>query len=208
MFDEIESRFASKARTPKGRRGLQSIFRATRATLAEDGLQDTSLDTIAERAGLSQAALRHYFPTRDDLLQSFFVTTSEWFRAEVEKRLADARIQPRATLASCVTWHLEFMEQVETAFWLEASCYWLRHRPARRTRDDFYVWLTGRYATLIGRITPSLGARERQRRAYLMLTMVLGAWVTHGRGSALDLKVSSPDRRRLLIDTVMKIATS
>jgi hypothetical protein len=99
------------------------------------------------------------------------------------------------------------MENVETTFWLEASAYWLRRGQPRRVRDDFYRWLTGRYATLIGQIRPSLGARERQRRAYLMLTMVLGSWVTHGRGSSLGKSTDVAERRRLLVETIMEIAT-
>jgi AcrR family transcriptional regulator len=207
MFEMIESRFASKARTPKGRRALQGIFRATRAMVAERGLREASLDAIAARAGLTQAALRHYFPTRDDLLDSFFVTTSGWFRTQVEDILANERIPPRDKLESCVACHLEFMENVETVFWLEASAYWLRRGPTRRTRDDFYRWLTGRYAALIGTIRPPLDVRERQRRAYLVLTLVLGSWITHGRGSAFGTKADVAGQRRLLLDAALTIAT-
>ncbi|MCK6370191.1 MAG: TetR/AcrR family transcriptional regulator [Gammaproteobacteria bacterium] len=207
MLELIEKQFASKARTPKGRRALQSIFRAMRAIVAERGLREASLDAVAAHAGLSQAALRHYFPTRDDLLHSFFVTTSQWFRAQVEAILAQEGLRPQDKLENCIAWHLEYMEHVETVFWLEASAYWLRRTPPRRIRDEFYRWLTGRYAALIGKIVPRLDTRERKRRAYLVLTMVLGSWITHGRGSALNPATDVIERRRLLVETIMEIAT-
>ena len=70
-----------------------------------------------------------------------------------------------------------------------------------------YRWLVGQYAALISQMQPALSPSERQRKAYAILTLVLGAWITHGRGSAVDRKVSVQDRRQLLIDTAMDIAT-
>lgn len=208
MFEDIQAAFASKARTPKGQRALHAIFSATRAAIIERDLARLSLDRIASRSGLTQAALRHYFPTRDDLLQAFFVTASEWFHGQVEAILANDRIPPRDVLRNCIEWHLSYMEQVETVLWLEASAYWIRQRKPRQVRDEFYRWLTGRYATLIGRSNPSLGARERQRRAYLILTLVLGSWITHGRGSATGPAAAVTARRQLLVDAAINIATS
>jgi AcrR family transcriptional regulator len=208
MFEQIESRFSQNGRTPKGQRALRAVFRATRSLIAEKGLRETTLDSIAGKSGLTQAALRHYFPTRDDLLQAFFITASEWFRAEVEAILAGDHRPARKKLEQCIAWHLEYMENVETTFWLEASAYWLRREPPRRVRDTFYVWLTGQYAGLIGQIRPSTSGAERDRRAYLMLTLVLGSWITHGRGSAFTTKANVIEQRKLLIDAVMEIATS
>jgi AcrR family transcriptional regulator len=206
MFDQIEAHFAGTARTPKGERAMRAIFQATRITLAEKGLHGTSLDLIAAKAGLTQAALRHYLPTRDDLLTAFFAAATELFQSRMTEVLAGSGMHAREVLERCVTWHLEFMEAVDTAIWLDCSSYWLRHRQSRRMRDDWYSWLMGQYAALIGQIQPSVGVRERQRRAYAIHTLVLGAWVTHGRGSAMDRNANVPERRRLLIDVAIDIA--
>lgn len=208
MFDAIESIFTSPARTPKGRRALQAIFRATRQTVADRGVPGASLDEIANKAGLTQAALRHYFPTRDDLLFTFFGAASSWFRAEVEKLLSQDGVAPAQRLERCIGWHLEYMETVHSVIWLETAAFWLRQPQARRFRDDFWHWLLGQYTALIRQIRPTLDARERQRRAYVMLTLVLGSWVTHGRGSALFEKKKTAEQRQLLLDSVMGIALS
>jgi AcrR family transcriptional regulator len=206
MFDLIEARFAAAGQTPKGRKALREIFRATRHVVGQNGLYEASLDAIADRAGLTQAALRHYFRTRDDLLTAFFIAATEWLRSQLDELLALHQATPHEALERCVAWHLEYMESVDTAIWLESSAYWLRKTSPRRVRDDFYSWLTGQYAALIGRIRPELGSRECQRRAYSMLTLVLGAWITHGRGSATGSDSAIRSRRQLLIDAALDIA--
>lgn len=206
MLAAIEEQFAARGRTPKGRAARCAIFRATRAEVVSAGLHETSLDVIADRAGLSQAALRHYFPTRDELLSEFFTTASSWLQDQVAACFEQKELGAHARLENCIGWHLEYMEAVETTFWLEASAYWLRQAKTRRMRDDWYRWLMRQYAATIGEALPTLGRAERQRRAYAVLTLVLGAWITHGRGSAVHRSATPAERRRLLLDAAMDIA--
>lgn len=206
MLDQIEQHFAGAGRTPKGRRALGAIFRATREVILGSGVADASLDAIAGRAGLSQAALRHYFPTRDDLLASFFVSATAWYREQARSLLAAGIHGPRASLRTYVDWHLQYMEKVDTALWFESSAYWLRRPAVRRQRDDFYAWLLLQYATLIGEARPELRAGDRRQRAYALLTLVLGAWVTHGKGSAVTQGLPAARRRQQLLDSALAVA--
>jgi AcrR family transcriptional regulator len=206
MFEAIENHFAATGRTPKGQRTLRAIFRATRTAVTRHGIQELSLDGIASDAGLTQAALRYYFPTRDDLLTAFFVRATEWFQHRLAALLEDHAQSPRARLEACLTWHLEYMEEVDTIVWLEASAYWLRRDAGRRVRDEWYRWLVAQYAALIAEMQPSLRESERRRRAYAVLTLVLGAWVTHGRGSAVAPDIQGEARRHLLVDAALDIA--
>lgn len=207
-MDLIEEHFAAGGRTPKGRRTRRAIFAATRALVAERGLELTSLEAIANGAGLSQAALRHYFPTRDELLTAFFVAATRWFRTQVSNLLTAPDVPARQKLEHAISWHLEYMEHVDTAFWLEGSVYWIRHPQPRQTRDEFYRWLLGQYALLIREMKPALSAKESRGRAYTVLTLVLGAWITHGRGSAVRGAGTPLEQRQLLIATAMGIITA
>lgn len=207
MLDLIENRFAVEGRTPKGRKARLAIYRATRDLVGMYGLEATSLDAIADRAGLSQAALRHYFSTRDELLTAFFVSATRWLQDQVAGLIGGTDKTAQEQLAQCLSWHLEYMEHVDAAFWLETSAYWLRHRGARQTRDRFYTWLLRQYARLIGLAQPGLGARECQRRAYTLLTLVLGAWITHGKGSAVGGAGNRIEQRKLLVEVAMRIVT-
>lgn len=203
----MSARFASRARSPKGARALGAIFAATRELVAQRGLGQASLDAIAERAGLTQAALRHYFATREELLTAFFLSATEWFRDDVAALLlARDQIPARQRLEQCVDWHLEYMEHVEAAVWLEASAFWLRHPRSQDLRNDFYSWLLALYAGLIGEVHPGLDPAEHRRRALATLTMVLGAWITHGRGSAVPSGMPTGERRQYLVKQVLQVA--
>jgi len=207
MLEVIEDYFARDARSPKGRRAMQAIFRSTRQLVAKGGIEAASLEAIANGAGLTQAALRHYFVTREDLLTAFFVAATRWFREEVTGLLTGGGLPAGKQLERCISWHLEFMENVDTAFWLESSAYWIRHPPPRQTRDDFYRWLVRQYARLLGEMRPDLSSRECQRLSYTLLTLVLGAWITHGRGSAVAGAGRGAEQRQVLLDAAMAIAS-
>jgi AcrR family transcriptional regulator len=206
-MESIEEHFAAEGRTPKGRRARRAIFAATRNLVLRQGLELMSLEAIASGAGLSQAALRHYFPTRDELLTAFFVAAARWFRSQVTDLLTPGDAPARQQLERCISWHLEYMEHVDTVFWLEASVYWIRHPQPRQTRDQFYRWLVNQYAHLIGEMRPALRGKESRRRAYVLLTLVLGAWITHGHGSGVRGAGGVLDQRKLLINAAMAIVT-
>lgn len=206
-MNSIEEYFVAAGRTPKGRRARSAIFTATRNLVIARGLELTSLEAIANTAGLTQAALRHHFPTRDQLLSEFFVSASRWFRVQLTTLLTAGEMPARDQLKHCITWHLEYMEHVDTAFWLEASAYWIRHMQPRKTRDGFYRWLLNQYAGLIGKVQPTLRPKEARQRAYTLLTLVLGSWITHGHGSEIPGTGSVAEQRRLLVNEAMMIVT-
>ena len=52
-----------------------------------------------------------------------------------------------------------------------------------------------------------MSTRESQRRAYILLTLVLGSWITHGRGSAVAGAGSAIEQRRLLVATAMEMVS-
>lgn len=206
-MDSIEEYFVAAGRTPKGRRARRAIFVATRNLVVSRGLQSTSLEAIANAAGLSQAALRHHYPTRDELLGEFFFAATRWFRAQLTTLLTAGKVPARDQLKLCIAWHLEYMEHVDTTFWLEASAYSIRYLQPRQTRDGFHRWLLNHYAGLISQGQPALRPKEVRQRAYTLLTLVLGAWLTHGRGSTIRSAGNIDEQRQLLINEAMKIVT-
>jgi AcrR family transcriptional regulator len=63
-----EGRQAQRRSYPKGVRRRQQILDSVIAVLAQRGTDRASLRTIGEAIGISHAALRHYFSSRDELL--------------------------------------------------------------------------------------------------------------------------------------------
>lgn len=55
-----------------------SIVRAAFEVIAERGYRGTSLAAVADRVGLTQQGLMHYFPTKEDLLTAVLQTRDEW----------------------------------------------------------------------------------------------------------------------------------
>ncbi len=199
MLADIETEFAARGQTPKGQRALRAIWRAVQVTSARGGVAAASLEAVAAASGLTTAAVRHYFPTRDQLLDAFFRSGADWYRRELELRLATEGLDAGALLEQCLTWHLTFMENVDAALWFESSGYWLRMPAGRRARNTWYQFLVARYAQLIGTARPGLTAAARRERAIALWTLMVGSWVSHGRGSALQPGPGPAERRRAIL---------
>jgi AcrR family transcriptional regulator len=204
----MEAAFAARGRTPKGRAARKRIFQAALATIASSGAREASLDTIAASAGLTQAALRHHFPTRDELLTAVFTTATVWFRSRLASIVANTRVPAAARLQMCIESHLGFMESVDSVFWLEGSAYWIRTAPNRRVRNEFYRWMVNEYARMIGELRPALGKRERQDKGFAIVTLVLGSWITHGRGSSWHREFHATHRRGILVQAAMDLVAA
>jgi len=59
---------------PKGVRRRQQILQSAIALFAQRGVDNASLRTVGEAIGVSHAALRHYFSSRDELLVEVYRT--------------------------------------------------------------------------------------------------------------------------------------
>ncbi|MFE9399330.1 TetR/AcrR family transcriptional regulator [Streptomyces flavidovirens] len=64
-----------------GRR--EEILRAAFELFSERGYRGTSIAAIAERIGLTQQGLMHYFPTKNDLLTAVLELRDQWDVAQV-----------------------------------------------------------------------------------------------------------------------------
>jgi AcrR family transcriptional regulator len=72
---------------PKGVRRRQQILDSVIALLAQRGVDRASLRTVGEAIGVSHAALRHYFSSRDELLVAAY--RAHEARAAGDEPLAD-----------------------------------------------------------------------------------------------------------------------
>jgi AcrR family transcriptional regulator len=65
---------AGRRSYPKGVRRRQQILQSAIALFAQRGVDSASLRTVGEAIGVSHAALRHYFSSRDELLVEVYRT--------------------------------------------------------------------------------------------------------------------------------------
>ncbi|GAA1674894.1 TetR/AcrR family transcriptional regulator [Glycomyces endophyticus] len=66
----------------RGQARREEIVRAAMEVIAERGYRGASLAAVAEKVGLTQQGLLHYFPSKEDLLIAVLTMRDEWDSGE------------------------------------------------------------------------------------------------------------------------------
>ena len=177
---KIHIRFGERARTPKGRAPLQAILEATFELATTQGLRAASQEAVARRTGLTQSAVRHYFPAKSDLLDAFFWYGSQKLEQQLIDEIGKTDIDPRARLLSLASLHYDLILQVDQSAYFETLSIWVRTPGFRRYRDDFYQRFLDYYADLLQEIHPQWDKERCSATAFQLLTLVLGGWLSLG----------------------------
>lgn len=97
MTTKDVARAAKRGPYAKSEERRQTILDAAHAVFAARGYRGGSLQDVADRAGMSQTSLLHYFPSKRDLLMSVLKRrdeiTSGAFPDDMEEGLADSVIR-------------------------------------------------------------------------------------------------------------------
>ena len=147
---------------PRNRREdtRRKLIQAALETVAREGFEAASVDTIARRAGFSVGALYSNFRNKDDLFFAVFDEHVAWFEAQLESATAaDDQIAS----------FLESIEQIalrpdQFLVFVEFWAYAVRKPKTRRQ-------LAGRLAEMRGRVAEVVGD---ERRALVTLATVRG----------------------------------
>jgi AcrR family transcriptional regulator len=177
----------SAARSPKGERTLRAVLDAARAIVAEEGTAGVSQENVARRAGISQSALRHYLPTKDELLRALFDDVLQGHRASFERIVLEPGASAAVRITRIVNSHLDVVATMSDATMLEVFAFWARHQEARASRHEFHGWLVGHYSDAVQVLRPELSTVECREIGFQVLTLGLGAWLTLGRSRPLLL---------------------
>ncbi len=177
---DFNSSVLTRGRYPKGKRTLQLILDATYDLIIAEGLAAASQEAIAKRANVTQSAVRHYFPTKEDLLHAFFSAGMERLQRLLAQKIATIGDDPRVQLLESAALHYDRMLEVEDLYFFEAVAYWGRNADLRDTRDRWYQALSRYYTRLIQAIHPDWEEERCVVTAYQVMTMILGGWITLG----------------------------
>jgi AcrR family transcriptional regulator len=88
-------------------RRRQDLIEATLDCVAEQGLQGATVRAIALRAGVTAGLIRHYFPSKEELLQAAYATIVNRMTEQAKAALAMDGMDPRRRLAAFVRANLE-----------------------------------------------------------------------------------------------------
>lgn len=178
--DNVENSFLSRARYPKGKRRLQAILDATYDIVISEGLAAASQEAIARRANVTQSAVRHYFPTKEELLIAFFSTGIERLQQLLQNKLAEVGLNPRTQLLESASLHYDRILEAEDVYFFEAAAFWGHNPQLGEMRDAWYRSLERHYVGLIEQIHPEWDRQQCIAASLQVLTLILGGWVTMG----------------------------
>ncbi|WP_336206435.1 TetR/AcrR family transcriptional regulator [Nonomuraea sp. LPB2021202275-12-8] len=140
----------------------------------EQGYEATSLREIAEKLGVTKAALYYHFKTKDDIVASL----AELRVVEVEELLAWARTQPktprmRRELVLRYADRLRAPRYAEIARFLERNQTALRHHPKILRMREVLLELVGEMSE------PGTPPVTRISRSMALFTLHAAKWTAH-----------------------------
>lgn len=159
-------------RAAKAAARREAILNATMAEIAEHGYRATTLAAVAERVGLSQPGVLHYFPSKEHLLIGVLEARDRWDTASLLSRSTEVRL---SHLEQLVEFNADRSGMVQTYTALAAESATGKH-PAREffteryssTRESITGLLRAEFGdTLPGGLTP-------ERAAPLLIAMLDG----------------------------------
>ena len=201
----VENNFLSRARYPKGKKRLRAILDSTYEIVISEGLAAASQEAIAKRAKVTQSAVRHYFPTKDELLLAFFSTGIERLDQLLRSKMAEVDRDPRELLIESAALHYDRMLEVEDVYFFEAAAFWGRNPEFCALRDAWYQSLERHYVGLIRQIHPAWGRPRCVAVSVQVLTLVLGGWVTLGSSRPLYRNRSRASIRSMLLQGIEEL---
>jgi AcrR family transcriptional regulator len=191
----------NRIRSPKGERTLQAIHDAASQLIAERGMAEASQENIAKATGISQSTLRHYYPTKEELLEGIHESAFDGYRTAMEAILLRPGGTARERLLRLIESHLENIVRTSDAFTFEAFAFLSRNDALRRRRDEWYAWLIDHYAALVGEIT-GRDAEDARACAFQILTLCLGAWITLGQSRPDLVGKSTKAVKRVVLEGI------
>ena len=162
----------------KGDRTRRAIIDAVNDIVAREGMTAVSQENVARRVGISQSALRHHYPTKENLVRAVVDDQLVMFRTAMERLMLEPAGAPASRLARMVDAHFERVATHSEALTFEVYAHWARDAEARKPAHEWFAWLASHYAELIRSIRPTLTSAECGERALQIVTLCVGAWVT------------------------------
>jgi AcrR family transcriptional regulator len=165
---------------------------------AEQGYEKTSLREIAERLGVTKAALYYYFKSKEDIVRSLV----EDYYTQLDELIAWARTQPRdaATRAEIVSRYLDIVMNGTQVFrMLHQNQAAVSGLAAAKERGELF---RERMDALVDVLTePDTSLRARVRATSCLVSMSLGFMnFEHRASSPAELRAALLDVALELVD--------
>lgn len=155
------------------------------------GFDAATMDEVAQRVGVSKAALYRYFPSKNALLEEVFVGTQKWMRQQLERAVEGRTFREGVRV---------FFDQLDRSYgkasdialeWFAEACRNDRVRRLMRADGErdiqtITAFLNGQRKH--GRLRSRMNTREL---AQILETAFIGAWVRTAAGHDRELVIRS-----------------
>ena len=151
--------------------------------------------------------MRHYFPTKDELLVAFFTAGIERLQQLLKDKMAEQGREPQALLLESAALQYDRVLEMEDVYFFEAVAFWAHHPEFRQMRDNWYQSLDIYYAQLIARIQPHWSEQQCAAVAMQVLTLILGGWVTMGSSRPIRRSQTREELKETLLQGIERLIT-
>ena len=158
----------------------EAILQATLDTIAENSISNTSMQMIAQRAGMRQPNLHYYFNTKRELLLQLM----EWMQRHYDT-LIDRYVNERQTLEGKLQGFFEqemYVMEHESAYTKASLDLWGLGQSDAQIRAHYaqgYAIWRGRISSVIGDFLPTLAPGLCDTAASMLISMVMGAQIQY-----------------------------
>ena len=164
----------------KSARRRLAIIEATIKTLASYGAEGTTHDQVAIECGASRTLVRHYFPSREDLVRTslrFILARFQHLCIGELSKYSDPAKQFEAYVITACSWMNYF--PTDCRVWLLFYFYCGIDRDYRKMNSDLvaqgHVRITALLASMAG--TRSVSRRQLEIRAKLIQNAITGCFI-------------------------------
>ncbi len=154
----------------------QQLIEAAMASIAERGMQDTTIVSISQRAGLSAGIISHYFGGKQGLIEATLRHLLEQLGEELRRRMADADGSPEQRLNCIIESNFSKFQRSSLAARTWFS-FWARsmHKPGLKRLQQ--INSARLYSNLRYSFAQVLPAEEATSAARQTAAMIDGFWL-------------------------------
>lgn len=177
----------------------EELLIAAQAVIGKFGLQGSTIARIADKAGMSQGLVHHYFPNKSKLIEDTMWYTHLQFRNDVAKELKKVSSPEEKLVAFIAVWFSEKWYRKGIAdIWIN----FIGEVPFNKNLAKIqYTIHRETYDNIVSFLNPILPPEEAKKVANCLVCLMDGLWV---RRSFVNKSFTRNDALKLMYDYIEK----
>ena len=193
---EISALSPGTAIHSKGKQRVQEILNVATEVLAFDGYSAFTMRYIASKLNISLRNLQYYFQTKNSLFQAVVERMINLELKSAQTAIGQSGLTPEERFNSFINYSIRDNETpLIRGFQFELWAMATRHEFAELCRDKTTSAYCDFIFTLVEPLTPNLSTKERKEKSAIILAMLQGIPLIHGKGVNKDLKMKDIEKR-------------